>query len=85
MEYVHIIWTFEHFLIFHEIYVVDVFWEAQLSSMFRPKCDYLNDRTDSGIISWFSSTSDFDLVITCQIPVLFCKPPTRFPLFLFID
>ena len=45
-----------------------------LSSMFEAKSYRQNDRTDHGIISWFSWKSDFDIVFTSQIHDFHAKP-----------
>ena len=52
------------------------FWEAALSSMFRSKCYYQHECTDRGTKSCFPSTSDFDLVFTSRIAVVFANRKT---------
>ena len=54
-----------------------------LSSMFETKCYRQNDRSDRVIISWFLWKSEFGMVLTSQIYVLYTKH--NLPIFFIID
>ena len=54
-----------------------------LSSMFETKCYRQNDRSDRVIISWFWWKSEFGMVLTSQIYVLYTKH--NLPIFFIID
>ena len=57
--------------------------KLSLSSMFETKCYRQNDRSDRVIISWFWWKSEFGMVLTSQIYVLYTKH--NLPIFFIID